>query len=76
MQKQSITIFGLGRMGSQIAKRLHANGFEVVAWNRSAEPVDEIKKSGIFATTNIKDAIEKTDGEPRIFWIMLPSESC
>ena len=74
MKKQSITIFGLGRMGSQIAKRLHKGGFEVIAWNRSEEPVSDVKKMGLFATTNIKEALEKTNGEPRIFWIMLPSE--
>ena len=39
MKKQSITIFGLGRMGGQIARRLHKKGFDVTAWNRSPEPV-------------------------------------
>ena len=74
MKKQSITVFGLGRMGSQIAKRLHKGGFEVIAWNRSEEPIADVKKAGLFGTTDLSEAILKTNGAPRIFWIMLPSE--
>ena len=36
-----IGILGLGRMGMQIARRLHKNKFRVVAWNRSPEPREE-----------------------------------
>ena len=36
-----IAVFGLGRMGMQIAKRLHKNGFKVLAWNRHEEPRGE-----------------------------------
>ncbi len=39
-----IAIFGLGRMGMQIAKRLHKNDFEVLAWNRSEAPREEFEK--------------------------------
>jgi 6-phosphogluconate dehydrogenase len=58
-------------MGAQIARRLHKNGFTVTAWNRSPEPVTEIKRAGIFGTNDIAEAVART-GEPRIFWIMLP----
>jgi 6-phosphogluconate dehydrogenase len=72
---KTITIFGLGRMGAQIARRLKKKGFNVVAWNRSPEPVAEIKKAKIFGTSDIQKAIEKTKNSgtgSRIFWIMLP----
>lgn len=75
-------------MGAQIARRLHKKGFKVVAWNRSPEPVKAIKKSGIFGTSNIEEAVngaiigkgasgksktsKQTVGKSRIFWIMLP----
>lgn len=36
-----IAIFGLGKMGIQIAKRLHTKGFGVLAWNRSERPRKE-----------------------------------
>ncbi len=62
----------MGRMGAQIARRLHKKGFGVVAWNRSAGPVAEARKFGIEATSDITEAAKKTTGKPRIFWVMLP----
>lgn len=81
MNTKTITIFGLGRMGAQIARRLHKKGFKVIAWNRSSDPVREVKKAGIFGTSNIDEAISKSNmniknssssKSQRIFWIMLP----
>lgn len=81
----NIAIFGLGKMGMQIARRLHKNGFEVLAWNRSGEPRKELeqffsvdskqytaKRGGVFA--NVAELINKMDESPRIFWLMLPSD--
>jgi len=39
-----IAVFGLGKMGMQIAKRLKRNSFEVFAWNRSEGPREEAAK--------------------------------
>src|SRR4051812_3416357 len=66
-----IAIFGLGKMGAQIARRLHKNKFKVYAWNRSADPVKEAKRVGIFASQEIDAVVAKLKGQ-RIFWIMLP----
>ncbi|MFA6432329.1 MAG: decarboxylating 6-phosphogluconate dehydrogenase [Candidatus Paceibacterota bacterium] len=71
MNKPPLTIFGLGRMGAQIARRLHKKGFGVTAWNRSAGPAGLVRKSGVFATSDLAEAVNKT-GSPRIFWVMLP----
>ncbi len=68
-----IAIFGLGRMGMQIAKRLHKNGFEIFAWNRSSEPVEELKNFGGWATSDVSEAVGKLFGQ-RVFWLMLPHE--
>jgi 6-phosphogluconate dehydrogenase len=68
---KSITIFGLGRMGGQIARRLYKKGFTVYAWNRSEEPVKELKKKKIWATQSVEEAVKKS-GKNRVFWIMLP----
>jgi len=74
----TLALFGLGRMGGQIARRLHKNNYKVFAWNRSIEPVEEHKKFGGFASSNIDEVVKKLDTEavsrksPRIFWIMLP----
>jgi 6-phosphogluconate dehydrogenase len=74
--KPTLAIFGLGRMGGQIARRLHKNGFKVLAWNRSPEPVVEFKKFGGFASNDIVEIIGQLDNskQPRIFWIMLPHD--
>lgn len=76
-----IAIFGLGRMGMQIAKRLHRRGFEVLAWNRSEVPRKELDnyfsqhpesaKSRTFASESELSAA--MSGEVRIFWLMLPN---
>ena len=74
-KKTSFARFGLGRMGGQIARRLHKTGFEVFAWNRSPDPVTEIKKTGMFASSDIAEVVKKASGDDkvqRIFWVMLP----
>lgn len=68
----SIGLFGLGRMGGQIARRLHKNKFQLFAWNRSAEPVQEFNVFGGYASQDIKEVVSNMKGHHRIFWIMLP----
>jgi len=69
-----IAIAGLGRMGSQIARKLAEGGHDVVAQNRSREPIDAAVKYGA------KPAYEKTDvvkafiSEKLILWLMVPAE--
>lgn len=78
--KTALAIFGLGRMGTQIAKRLHKNRFNIYAWNRSIAPVQEIKKFGIKAGNSIEEVVNeytsalKGKKQARIFWIMLPHQ--
>lgn len=45
-----IAISGLGRMGSQIAQKLHEGGLFVIAHNRSSELVDKMKNKGMVGT--------------------------
>jgi len=42
-----VGFIGLGLMGSRLARRLHAAGWNMQAWNRSPHPAAEIKKQGI-----------------------------
>jgi len=60
-------------MGIQIAKRLHKNGFKVFGWNRSAGPVDELKKFGGWGSSDLTETVGQFTGQ-RIFWVMLPHE--
>lgn len=67
-----IAIFGLGKMGAQIARRLKKNGFDVLAWNRSEGPREEFIKFGGKAFSSIDELVSNMTESPRIFWIMLP----
>lgn len=69
-----IAISGLGRMGGQIAKKLHDEGHEVVAHNRSAEKVDEAKAYGATPAYSDQDVVDAFGGEPVVLWIMLPAD--
>lgn len=66
-----IAILGLGKMGAQIARRLHKNGFEVLAWNRSEQPREEVAKSGIKTFGELSELVREMKAGSRIFWLML-----
>ena len=71
-----IVISGLGRMGGQIARKLHEAGFSVAAHNRSAGPVEEMAKLGLFGAYSKKEAMEYfKKGEKIIIWIMVPADA-
>lgn len=67
-----IGMLGLGRMGQGLTKRLLDGGHEVVAWNRSPEPVQEAVKAGAVAAESPEDLVQKL-AAPRVVWVMLPS---
>ncbi|OGE84454.1 MAG: 6-phosphogluconate dehydrogenase (decarboxylating) [Candidatus Doudnabacteria bacterium RIFCSPHIGHO2_01_FULL_49_9] len=71
----TIGILGLGRMGAQIARRLHKNKFNVIAWNRSEGPREEFAKFGGKTAETPEEIIAKLSalGGPKIIWLMLPS---
>ncbi len=69
-----IAISGLGRMGGQIAKKLHENGHEVIAHNRSPEKVDEAKAYGATPAYTDQEVVDAFGGDPVVLWIMLPAD--
>lgn len=68
-----IAIAGLGRMGMQISRKLSENGHEVIAHNRSQEPMDEAVSYGATAAPLHGDVVAAFDGQPVVLWIMLPA---
>jgi 3-hydroxyisobutyrate dehydrogenase-like beta-hydroxyacid dehydrogenase len=48
---------GLGTMGREMARRLVDAGHEVVVWNRSAEPVDELVAVGASRAADAAEAL-------------------
>ena len=66
-----IGVIGLGRMGSNIARRLIRHGHATVVYNRSPKPVADLVKDGAIGASGLGDMRGKLD-EPAIFWVMLP----
>ncbi len=70
-----IAIHGLGRMGSQIAQKLSENNeINVIAHNRSKEPIDAVVKYGAIAAYTKEDLIKEFGNQRVVLWLMLPSE--
>ena len=55
--RQSVSVIGLGAMGSGIASTLLAAGCEVSVWNRSCAKVDELVSQGALACDSPLDAV-------------------
>lgn len=67
-----IGYIGLGRMGKNMVLHLLEQGIEVVAWNRSPEPLEEVIAAGAMKAEGIEDLVNKLE-PPRIIWLMLPA---
>jgi len=50
---------GLGKMGKNMVLHLVEEGIEVVAWNRSPEPREEVAKAGAIAVETLKELISE-----------------
>jgi len=70
---------GLGRMGSGMVYKLIEHGHEVIVWNRSKEPINDLRlrvqdlkaEDKLKIAKDIEDLIKTLDA-PRIVWSMLP----
>ena len=65
-------MIGLGRMGSNMARRLIRGGHEVVVSNRSPEPIQQLEAEGAVGAHSLGELIERLK-PPRAVWISLPS---
>ena len=66
-------IYGLGRMGGNMATRLVQAGHRVVASNRSPGPVDEAATLGAIPAYTMEEMVSKLEASPKIVWLMVPS---
>jgi 6-phosphogluconate dehydrogenase len=67
-----LAIVGLGRMGGNMARRLHNAGHRVVAYNRHRDKTDEIMREGLeggFTPAEVVGMLKP----PRIVWLMVPA---
>ncbi len=57
----SVAVVGLGGMGRAMAVRLLATGHEVVVWNRSPGPVEDLAADGALAAATPADAARRAE---------------
>src|SRR5580765_1313174 len=70
--EMNIGMIGLGKMGSNMVRRLTAAGHTCVVYDRSAEAVAEMKKEGVAAASSPGDLVKKLSAT-KVIWIMVPS---
>ncbi len=68
---KKIGYIGLGKMGKNMALRLLEHNWNVVAYNRSPESIEEIEGAGAVGAYSLKEVVEKLD-TPRLIWLMVP----
>jgi 6-phosphogluconate dehydrogenase len=67
-----LAIVGLGRMGGNMARRLHNAGHRVIAFNRSPDKTREIMGEGLEGGFTPQDVVGMLKA-PRIVWLMVPA---
>jgi 6-phosphogluconate dehydrogenase len=65
---------GLGKMGKNMVLRLLEGGIEIVAFNRSREPLEEVAVAGALKAESLEDMVSKLQ-RPRVVWLMLTAGS-
>jgi hypothetical protein len=68
-----IGIYGMGRMGFNMTRRLvDKGGHRVIAGNRSSGKVDEAVEQGAEGAYSVQEFVEMQES-PRVLWTMLPA---
>ena len=63
---------GLGRMGSNLVRRLMRDGHHCVAYDVNADAVKTLAGEGAAGATSLADLVAKLD-RPRTVWLMVPA---
>jgi 6-phosphogluconate dehydrogenase len=65
-------MIGLGRMGSNMVRRLMRDGHDCVVFDRNQSAVAELASAGARGAGSLKDLVAKLD-KPRAVWFMVPA---
>jgi 6-phosphogluconate dehydrogenase len=64
-------LIGLGKMGGNMAERIHLGGHQVIGFDFNAEAVARLTASGNVGVSTLEDMARKFEGRKAI-WIMVP----
>src|SRR5437588_10031923 len=67
-----IGFVGLGRMGGNMVERLLQGGHRVVAYDRSAEAIQQSVQGGAGGAATLTELVNRL-AVPRTIWIMVPA---
>lgn len=67
-----LAMIGLGKMGGNMAFRLLRGGHQVVAYNRSPEPIRAAEAEGATGVASLEEAVDRLRS-PRVVWLMIPA---
>lgn len=67
-----IGMIGLGRMGSNMVRRLMKDEHECVVYDRGAASIAQMEQEGATGAASIKELVQKLT-PPRAVWIMVPA---
>ncbi len=65
-------MYGLGRMGANMVRRLLRRQHRCVVFNRSPGPVEALVAEGATGATSLADFVARLE-KPRVVWIMVPA---
>ncbi|OJI06511.1 6-phosphogluconate dehydrogenase (decarboxylating) [bacterium CG10_46_32] len=66
--------YGLGKMGSAMVMRLLEKKHDVIACNRSREPIEAIISKGAIPAYDVPELVKKLK-KPRVIWLMVPNDA-
>jgi len=65
-------MIGLGRMGTNMVRRLLRAGHQCVVYDLKPEAVQALADEGVVGTTSLEDFVKKLK-KPRALWLMVPA---
>jgi 6-phosphogluconate dehydrogenase len=65
-------MIGLGRMGTNMVRRLLRAGHRCVVYDHSPDPVHALVQAGALGTASLEDFVQKLS-KPRAVWMMVPA---
>ena len=66
-----VGIIGLGKMGANIARRLHSKKWRVVSFDKNPDAIKELELEGLVGANSLSELAGKLS-KPRLIWLMSP----